>query len=921
VTADLPSGTVTFLFTDIEGSTKIAQAHRSLWDALQARHHAILQGAMTEHGGHVFQIVGDAFCVAFNTAAEALEAAIAAQRALQSEPWGESPIKVRMGIHTGTAQAGGVEDKSGGYRGYSALARTQRVMSTGYGGQVLLSNTTADLLLGELPADVTLRDMKEHRLKGLVNPEHLWQLMAPDLERDFPALQTLDNIPNNLPLQLTGFIGREKEITEIQGLITTHRLVTLTGSGGVGKTRHALQVGAELLDAFPDGVWLVDLAPVTNPELVRHAMATALRIHAPAARPLGSVLQDYLETKRLLLVLDNCEHLLGACAELADALLHSCPLVKILASSREPLAMAGEITFRVGSLALPDPGRLPALEALTQYDSVRLFIERAVAARPEFTISNENAPAVAQVCARLDGIPLAIELAAARVKGLSVEQIAQRLDERFKLLTGGDRTALPRHQTLRAMIEWSYDLLTGTERVVFRRLAVFHGDWTLEAAEALCGEGPGDAAAAAVAERPVGAGEVMDILLRLVDRSLVQAEERGAQARYRLLETIGELAREKLAQSGEETGARARHLDFFLRFAEESAPKLLEAQPLVWLNKLGAEYENLRAALAWANASPGVQEPARLARANEHLADVRLRLGIGTQALPLYQQALELWARVPGADPMLAVNLHGKIIRTVIYLHLVVDVDTYDALVEVASASSVRLEQALKGVEREPPRAASVPLLATLSEFIGWIRVPTDWDLAARYAGMAVEMAEKLDAPAELSAALEALDHLYMRRGLWRERVSVSRRRLEASRLPRVKDARSQVSALFDYARALMGVGEYAPALASLVEAERLAVGIQDVDLENGSLAEQVHCLLRLDRWDEVLNLENKLLDMQQRYPQERIGPSCYHVAAMASIHAYRGEREAASAQREEAQAVMTSISGPVERWNRFQHY
>ena len=282
---NLPSGTVTFLFTDIEGSTKIAQEHRALWEAMRARHHAILQTAMERHAGYVFQIVGDGFCVAFHTAGDALEAALEAQRGLQTEEWGETPIKVRMGINTGAAQASSDAEGTGGYTGYSTLAHAQRVMSTAHGGQILLSNTSADLLLGELSEGVTLRDMKQHRLKGLLNPEHLWQPVAPNLVQDFPALQTLNSIPNNLPIQLTSFIGREKEISEISHLLEHNRLVTLTGSGGVGKTRHALQVGAEMLDAFPDGVWLVELSSVSDPGLVPHATATALGLREIPGRP------------------------------------------------------------------------------------------------------------------------------------------------------------------------------------------------------------------------------------------------------------------------------------------------------------------------------------------------------------------------------------------------------------------------------------------------------------------------------------------------------------------------------------------------------------------------------------------------------------------------------------------------------------
>jgi predicted ATPase/class 3 adenylate cyclase len=930
-----PSGTVTFLFTDIEGSTKLAQEHRDTWEGLRERHHAILQSAMRSHEGYVFQIIGDAFCVAFSTASAGLNAALDAQRGLQAENWGETPIKVRIGINTGAAQAGSNADGSGGYTGYSTLARTQRVMSTAYGEQILLSNTSADLLLGELPAGVTLRDMKEHRLKGLLNPEHLWQAVAPGLAQDFPALQTLNSIPNNLPIQLTSFIGREKEIAEIKNLVEHNRLVTLTGSGGVGKTRHSLQVGAELLDAFANGIWLVELAPVSNPELVLQALAAVLGVHENEGYPLMTALQDFLGAKHILLLLDNCEHLLEACAQLADTLLHACPNLNILVSSREALGMAGEVSFRIPSLSLPDAHHLPSLERLTQYDSVRLFIERAVAVKSDFVVTNENAPAVAQVCSRLDGIPLAIELATARVKGLSVEQISKRLDDRFRLLTGGSRTALPRQQTLRATIEWSYDLLLETERLLLRRLAVFVDDWTLEAAEAVCaqpdpsGDYPGatlsrpgqDEAALAEAMQAIGTPEVMDLLLRLLDKSLIVAEEQGGQARYHMLETIGQFASNKLLESGESGSLRARHLEFFLKFAEQAEAKLHSPEQLIWLHQLGAEYANLQAALEWAREVGSIQPALRLVRATEQLADIRSLLGAGTQAIPLYQEALEWLRRVEGSDKMIGAGLHCKIVQTVVNLKWCVDSAQFETLVEVAAASSASLEAAMKLAESEPPSLEVVRLLTTLSTHAGYIRIPMDWDLAEKYARTAVEMAEKLDAPVELSTALATLAHVYFWRGLWRERVQVSLQRLALSRDPRFSDMQERISALIDAGHALTGVGEYSQAIPNLLEAESLASQMLSVSLEKAALDERIHSLFRLDRWDEILYLHEKSRDMQQRYPLEQIGVSCYAIAVIASIHALRGEFDLAVIQREEARAIMTAAGGPSEHWGRAPHY
>jgi predicted ATPase/class 3 adenylate cyclase len=925
--SNLPSGTVTFLFTDIQGSTKLAQEHRDTWEALRARHHAILHSATQSNNGYVFQIIGDAFCAVFHTAREALDASLAAQRALQTENWGETPIKVRMGINTGAAQAGSNADGSGGYTGYSTMARTQRVMSTAYGGQILLSNTSAELLLGEFPAGVSLRDMKEHRLKGLLNPEHLWQAVATGLSQDFPALQTLNSIPNNLPIQLTSFIGREKEIAEIKSLVEHNRLVTLTGSGGVGKTRHSLQVGAEVLDAFADGAWLVEFAAVSSPDIVPQALASVLGVRQDQGILLMTALQDHLQPKTILLLFDNCEHLLEACAQLADGLLHACPHLKILVSSREALGMAGEVSFRIPSLSLPDAQHLPSLEKLTQYDSVRLFIERAMAVKSDFVVTNYNAPAVAQICSRLDGIPLAIELAAARLRGLSAEQISERLDDRFRLLTGGSRTALPRQQTLRAMIEWSYDLLSEAERILLRRLAVFVGEWTLEAAEAVCTQSDPSAgslvsaAAPAQAGQAIGTPDVLDLLLRLVDKSLIVPEERGGQVRYHMLETIRKFARDKLLEAGEGASLRASHLEFFLEFAEKAEAMLHGPEPLIWLHQLGAEYENLQAALGWARESGSTQPALRLAKAMEQLADVQIQLGIGTQAIPLYQEALELWQSVESADKTIGARLHGKIVQTVVYLRMRIDADQFEPLIEVAAASSASLEAGLKAPESGPPNVEKIRLLTTLSLYAQSVRVPVDLDLAEGYVHSALEMAEKLDAAVELSIALSTLGELYFRRGLWRELVQVCLRRLALSRDFRSSDMQQRTSALVDTGQALMLVGEYVQALPNLLEAESLAGQMQDVQLEKWALDERTHCLFRLDRWDEILNLGEKLRDMQQRYPREQIGPSCYAIAVIASIHAMRGELDLARGQRQEAQAIMTALSGPIEGWARQQHY
>jgi predicted ATPase/class 3 adenylate cyclase len=608
---EYPTGTVTFLFTDIEGSTKIAQDHPDSWEDLRHRHHTILYSAIGSQNGYVFEIIGDAFCAAFHTAGDALRAAIRSQQDLQAEKWGEAVIKVRMGIHTGKA-----EIQNGGlYQGYLTMSRVQRIMSVAYGGQILVSNASCELIRGELPEGVSLLDMKEHRLKGLLNPEHLWQAVSAGLVKEFPALQSLNSIPNNLPIKLTSFIGREKEIAELIQALEDHLLVTLTGSGGTGKTRLSLQVAAEVMDSFPDGVWFLELAPVTNPALVPNTLANLLGLHesGETKQSISALICGYLHSRKVLLVFDNCEHLIDSCAQFADLLLRSCKDVKILASSREALGVEGEMAWHVPSLSLPDMNHLPVIGQLSQYEAVRLFIERATLVQPHFKLTNENAPSVAQICARLDGIPLAIELAAARANVLTAEQITKRLDDRFRLLTGGARTALPRQQTLRAMIDWSYNLLSEEERILFRRLAVFSGGWTLEAAEAVCsGEG-------------IEAYLVLDLLSQLVKKSLVVMEEENGESRYHRLETIQQYAREKLFETEEAARIRNAHLDQYIQLAEQGFEELMGSNDIVWIDKLEAENDNFRAALSWSLESSDIdpQKALQLSGALQDFWDTR----------------------------------------------------------------------------------------------------------------------------------------------------------------------------------------------------------------------------------------------------------------------------------------------------------
>jgi predicted ATPase/class 3 adenylate cyclase len=594
----LPAGTVTFLFTDLEGSTALLEAHPVAYRDAVARHHALLRGAVEGHGGAVFETVGDAVYAAFARPTDAVAAALAGQQGLQAADWGElgaGAIRARMGLHTGE-----VERQGAHYFG-APLYRCARLMGAAHGGQTVLSEAAAALVRGALPAGVGVRDLGAHRLKDLREPERVFQLLHPDLPGDFPPLRSLDARPHNLPLQLTSFVGRERELAAVAALLgggpSGPRLVTLTGPGGTGKTRLALQAAADALEAHPDGVWLVELAALADPALVPQAVAAPVGVREEPGRPLAATLTDALRPKRLLLLLDNCEHLVDACARLAEALLRACPALRVLATSREALGVAGEAPYPVPPLSLPelpeppdlpDAGHPPARGGLAQAEAVRLFVERATTLQPAFAVTAQNARPLAELCRRLDGLPLALELAAARVPVLGVEGLLARLDDRFRLLTGGSRTALERHQTLQATVDWSHALLTAPERVLFRRLAVFAGGWGLEAAEQVC------------SDATLPQDDVLDLLTRLVDKSLVLADAPAAgPARYRLLETLRQYAQHKLADAEEVAAVRGRHAAVYLALAEQAEPALYGPEQLAWLDRLEQEHANLLAALAW----------------------------------------------------------------------------------------------------------------------------------------------------------------------------------------------------------------------------------------------------------------------------------------------------------------------------------
>jgi predicted ATPase/class 3 adenylate cyclase len=586
--AELPTGTVTLLFTDIEGSTRLLRQMGEDYAGLLAEHRRLLRAAFTANGGREVDTQGDAFFIAFDRAFDAVAAAAAVQRSLAGHAWPDGgAVRVRIGLHTGEPAL--VDDL---YVGLD-VHRAARLCAAGHGGQVLLSDATRALAEQRLPPGTSLRDLGEHRLKDLQRPERIFQLVVADLPSEFPPLRTAELLPNNLPTQLTSFVGRERQIADVQRLMASTRLLTLVGSGGAGKTRLALQVAASLLEHFSDGVWLVELAPLADTTLVPQAVTSALGIRNDSVRSPLAALAEYLHSRELLLLLDNCEHLMVACAEMAEGLLRIGPKVRILATSREALDIPGETIWRVPSLTCPDPRHLPPAEQLSAYEAVHLFIDRAAAALSGFTVTNANAPALVQICQQLDGIPLAIELAAARVKVLTPEQIAARLDDRFRLLTGGSRTALPRQQTLRALVDWSYDLLLEPERMLWRRLSVFAGGWTLQAVEGICASGG------------IDEYEVLDLLAQLIDKSLVLAKAQHGAARYALLETLRKYGLEKLRTAGEDDVLRRRHRDWFAELVRDQAARLSGPGQADAFACLEAEHENLRATLDWCEIEPG----------------------------------------------------------------------------------------------------------------------------------------------------------------------------------------------------------------------------------------------------------------------------------------------------------------------------
>jgi predicted ATPase/class 3 adenylate cyclase len=576
---ELPTGTVTFLFTDIEGSTRIAQELGDAWPPLLERHREIARAAWADQEGVEIGTEGDSFFIVFTTAPSAVAATVEAQRGLAAEPWPTgAEIRVRMGMHTGQGTLSG-----GSYVGLD-VHRAARIANSGHGGQALLSATTRALVEGSLPDGVTLREMGEHRLKDLSRPERIWDLVIEGLTSDFPPLRTLNAVPNNLPMQLTSFLGRQREIGEGRQLLIDGRLLTLTGPGGTGKTRLSLQLAADATDRFPDGIYFVPLGTITQPDLVLPTIAQALGLVDPGTQPLDR-LCEHIGDKCMLLVLDNFEQVSDAAPQIAELLARTTK-TSILVTSRSPLRVYGEREYPVPPLGVPDPKHLPDLEQLSTYESVALFVERAMAVRPDFAVTSANAPAVAEICVRLDGLPLAIELAAARTRVLSPQAIMDRLGDRLKLLSGGSRDLPERQQTLRGAITWSHDLLEEADRRVFARFAVFAGGATLAAIERVVFD-PGDAA------------DPLDAIASLVDKSLVRQEsEPDGEPRFRMLSTIREFAMERLEERGEAEEMGERHAAWVLALVQEGAAGIFGPDQKQILDRDEREHDNIRAALA-----------------------------------------------------------------------------------------------------------------------------------------------------------------------------------------------------------------------------------------------------------------------------------------------------------------------------------
>jgi predicted ATPase/class 3 adenylate cyclase len=725
----LATVTLTFLFTDIEGSTALL---RRIGDAAYAGaladHHAVIRSGIAAHGGKEIDTQGDAFFAVFSSPSACVAAVIEMQRSLAAHTWpGREQIRVRMGVHVGEAL-----ETATGLVGFE-VHRGARVAAAANGGQVLLSAAAGVLVRDARPHGVGLRDLGAHRLKDLGQPERLFQLEADGLPREFPPLRSLENpeLANNLPSYLSSFVGRDAELTELRSLVESARLVTVTGFGGAGKTRLALQVAAELLGHDGQAAWFVDLSTATGPDQVPGAVRAALGLREEPGQPPLDTVVEVLRMQRALIILDNCEHLIDACAEVAARIGQTCPRVHLLVTSRESLGIDGERVYRLQPLSLPREGA-DNLAHVGESEAVQLFTERARAHDSTFALDDSAAALAASICRGLDGMPLAIELAAARLGAMSLADLSRRLDQRFRLLTGGSRTAQPRQRTLQAMVDWSFDLLSSHDRTVLCRLSVFVGGFDLQAAEAVCSRA--DSAAY----------DIADVLASLVNKSLVATDRSAGSLRYRLLETIRQYAAEQLASTGGDAEATgAAHADYYLKLAEEAAPELLGRDQGRWLKRLDRDEGNLQTALAYFSAEPG--------RTGEVLRfGVALYRHVWSRGhlVPIahLRAALERHEPVPGTLRARALLAAGYLVGSLLGMHNEADMRSASNLAEQALEISGRL--------RDPLLTAEA--LTLQSATAGFLGEPASADLGRK----ALEAARDTGDPRLVGDALYLLAYL-----------------------------------------------------------------------------------------------------------------------------------------------------------------
>ncbi len=774
--APVVSGTVTFAFTDIEQSTRRWERSFSAMESAVRRHDSLVYAAIVDRGGYVFKMVGDAFCAAFARAEDAIAAMLDVQRRLAEEDFSElDGLPVRAAIHTGTAS-----ERDGDYFG-PTVNRVARLLAIGHGGQILVSSATAALVQGNLPPKTRLRDLGEHRLRDLARPERVYGLSAPDLAVDLPPLRSLSALATNLPLQLTSFVGRETELRQIESLIKQHRLVTLIGAAGVGKTRTMLQAAANLLDHWDDGAWFVELASLSSGEHIPLAVAQAMGITLEGDDSLQSLMRA-LKEKNALLLFDNCEHLVDPAARAIAALLSGCPKLNVLASSRQSLEVDGEQLYRLPSLGVPDEDEAEPLQAADAMQSaaILLFVDRTSAVEKRFALTDANASEIAEICRRLDGIPLAIELAASRMSILSLAQLSKMLNERFRLLVQKKGDRLPRQQTLRALIDWSFDLLTEDERAVFRRFSVFVGGCRLEAAVAAC------------ADESIDEWQVFELLSGLVAKSLVVTEPRDDEHRYHMLNSIREYSRERLLEENEAGAIHAKHGRYYSDLLPALAHLVESQDDAQWQQALTPELANLRAAVSWA-----------IVARNDAAAGLNLLAHFEWPELVTTPQEAVAWfeAAVALIDAAADDVIRARVLRHLVRLKWL-----------VGRPISERVETALEGVTVARKSADPDEIARALANLGSCYRD------AGRYDEAESTFSQAYQAPEQLSAI--TLNHVLRNWAV----ANLQRGDLEAARRRFTEVAERERPGSEAHASALLNLGELEFAMGN-VEAARAAAG------------------------------------------------------------------------------------------------